>query len=612
MFRTYVVALCLSLTVAACGSSGSSNNSSGSGNGSGSGSGSQPPANPCSTAGATEVQALGSVAGGAPAPDKTRLIDGNPRGRLGEALWIHQEGEQRRASGRIRSPEAAQPSATSPAAAGDQDVGNIAVLQDSGDLVLPANFWDLSNAGLRFTRNGSSYTVTKIDATFRPTLGSAVTLGDDDSTERDVPFPFPFYGVNQTAAFVNSDGNITFGEEDRASTERNVARLLSGAPRVAPFLSDLNPSAGGKVFVNAASDQYTVTWCSVPAYGSKLTTTAQATLLPDGSVEMKFATVNITDAVVGISPGHTGDFTTDDLGTSSATGTGAIGERFASSGTLDTEAIARRFYQAHPDNYDQILIWTDAITIQDAFSYELTVANEIKGIGDDIYDLSSTFGSGGRLRSLVVMDYLGKFPADPNTVFLGENNTLSVMGQEVGHRWLAYLNFRDHTGAPSDALLGRDLAHWSFFFNSDASVMEGNEIQDLGGGQFKTVDAVKRYSLLDQYAMGLVPASSVPPFFYVESPVTNHTRADAPQIGVTFTGTRRDVLIDDVTAVEGPRLPVPAALPALHRQAFIYIVSNGHTLDQSQITKLEGIRAAWTGFLPQATNQRMVAVTTLR
>ena len=50
------------------------------------------------------------------------------------------------------------------------------------------------------------------------------------------------------------------------------------------------------------------------------------------------------------------------------------------------------------------------------------------------------------------------------------------------------------------------MAHWSFFMDSDASVMEGNDIEDLGGGSFRTVDAVRRYSRLDQYAMGLIPA----------------------------------------------------------------------------------------------------------
>ena len=134
------------------------------------------------------------------------------------------------------------------------------------------------------------------------------------------------------------------------------------------------------------------------------------------------------------------------------------------------------------------------------------------------------------------------------------------MGQEVGHRWLAFLEFRDRTGQRSDALLGRDLAHWSFFFDSDASVMEGNDIEDLGGGQFRTVDAVKRYSLLDQYAMGLVPDRARAAVLLRREPGEHVGRAHAriaPQIGVTFTGTRRDVLIQDVHRDRGPASPRP-------------------------------------------------------
>ena len=162
------------------------------------------------------------------------------------------------------------------------------------------------------------------------------------------------------------------------------------------------------------------------------------------------------------------------------------------------------------------------------------------------------------------MDWIGKYPEDPLQTFLGENNTVSVLGQEVGHRWLAFLEFRNHTGARSEALLGRDQAHWSFFFDSDASVMEGNDIEDLGGGSFRTTAAVQRYSRLDQYAMGLVSASQVPPFFYVDNPmnVADGRQADsAPRVGVTFNGTRRDVLIDDVIAINGPRVPVSRRRP---------------------------------------------------
>ena len=86
--------------------------------------------------------------------------------------------------------------------------------------------------------------------------------------------------------------------------------------------------------------------------------------------------------------------------------------------------------------------------IQDAFAYETTVANEIRGIGIDTFDASRDFGSGGRLRSFAVMDLIGKYPEDPTQKFLGENSTLSVLGQEVGHRWLAFFELpRPHRRA---------------------------------------------------------------------------------------------------------------------------------------------------------------------
>ncbi len=622
--RRAVVALLtstlLAFIISACGSSSGDNG----GSSGGSSGGGTTTVNPCLSA-ALEEQLepplTGMVAGGeAPqATDKKVLIDGDPRGRVLEAMWLHQASqEQRNRGGRSASTAEAPGSrtaATSPSRV-SEDVGDIAVLQDQGDLVLAANNLDIRGSGLRFTRNGSGYSVSKIDNSFRSTLGRQLTLGDDDSAQVSVPFSFTFFGTNQTDAFVNSDGNVTFGEEDRASTERNVSRLITGPPRVSPFLADLDPSSGGKVFVNAASDQYTVTWCSVKGFDSAKTVTVQTTLLPDGSIEMKYGdNFTLSDAVVGLSPGRTGQFQPIDLSTTtpSSAGNVAMGERFAESSTLDTVAAGKKFFATHPDSYDQILLWTDQPLIQDAFAYETTVANEIRGIGQDVYDLSNQFGSGGRLRSIVVMDWLGKYPDDPNQKFLGENDTLSVLGQEVGHRWLAYVDIRDHTGAKSDVLLGRDMAHWSFFFDSDASVMEGNDIEDLGGGQFRTVDAVKRYSRLDQYIMGLVPSSAVPPFFYVENPTgTTKERASAPHIGDTFTGTRRDVLIDDVIAVNGTRNPSSDSSPRTFRQAFAYIVTAGRNTDSSQVSKLDNIRRQWESFFRTATENRMTPNTSLR
>jgi len=610
----------MSVVVAACGggSSGGSNNGGNTGGGGGTSA-----TNPCTTAllaDTAEVAAVGSTArSGGPTEDKKKVIDGDPRGRIYEALALHEDAvarrEARARTALVQRDEtgAGQTAITAPAPVGE-DVGDVAVINDTGDLVLPQNNYDVRSTGLRFTRNGGSYTVSRIDGNFRGALGNRVTLSDDDSANVNIPFSFPFYGVGQTAAFVNSDGNITFGEEDKSSTERNIARLLTGPPRVAPFFADLDPTTGtGKIFVNAAADQYTVTWCNVRGFDSTRVVTTQATLLPDGSVELKYGdTINLGDSIVGLSPGHTGTFTSVDLTTSTASSAGAIGERFAQSSSLDTVAVAKKFYSTHPDSFDQILMWTDQPLVRDAFAYEVTVANEVRGLGQDIYDLSTSFGSGGRLRSMVVMDWIGKYPDDPTQKFLGENNTLSVLGQEVGHRWLAYVDFRDHTGARSDALLGRDLAHWSFFFDSDASVMEGNDIEDQGGGQFRTVDAVKRYSRLDQYMMGLIPASQVPTFFYVENPSSNKQRGDAPQVNISFTGTRRDVLIDDVIAINGARSPTSDVAPHTFRQAFIYIVSNGRTADSALVAKLDRIRSQWETFFGTATEGRMSGNTRLR
>jgi hypothetical protein len=542
-------------------------------------------------------------------PGKLRSMDPSPQWRVLEALWIHRQALLRR--GEVET--------LGPAKATSFDQGDIAVLRDQGDLIVPANAYDLVNLGLRFTRNADGgYDVRQGDAAFRTTVGNRVTLGDDDSIRVEVPFGFPFFGGTERTAFVNSDGNITFGEGDSASTDRSVGRLLTGPPRVAVFLSDLDPTTAGAVFVNAASDQYTVTWCGVRAFDSTRATTVQATLLPEGTVEMRFALgITVPDAVVGLSPGRTGSFRPIDLSGAGPTAGGgaAVGERFSEHPDLDAVTVTKTFYQSHPDSYDQLVMWTDANVVgADTFAFESTVTNEVRGIGLEIFDASREFGSAGRLRSYAVMDALTKYPDDPAQRFLGENTTLSVLGQECGHRWLAFVNFRDHRGERSDALLGRQEAHWSFFMDSDASVMEGNDIQDLGGGAFRTVDAVRRYSRLDQYAMGLVGPGDVPMFFYVESPTNlseTRDRESGPRIGVTFNGTRRDVLVDDIIAIHGARTPPAAESSRLHRQAFLYIVGGGRNPDAGQIAKVDRIRRQWETFFLQATENRMRADTRL-
>ena len=523
------------------------------------------------------------------------------RGRAYEELWKHEAAAARRIAAASVAP-----------AATTADIGQIAVVRDEGDLVLPANPYDLRAIGVAFTRNGSGgYDVRRSDRAFQSAVGDKIALGDDESASVTLPFTFPYYAGRYTTAFVNSDGNVTFGVEDHASTDRNVARFLTGPPRIAPIFDDLDPAQGGGVFRRIDGDALLLTWCDVPEFDAPSNrVTVQLRLAADGGIDFFYgATASPTAAVVGLSPGETGIFAPIDLSAAAAAtapiagGTGAVGERFANIRELDFVALTKKFYQTHGDDYDQLVLFTNTRTTRvGTFAFEFTVANEVAGIGQQVYDSSRDFGSRGRLRSVVDMDQLGRYPDDPRQRFLGENTTLSLLGQECGHRWLAFLDFRDGT-VNSSAMLGRDEAHWSFFFDSDGSHMEGNDIEDQGNGVFRTVGAVSRYSALDQYVMGLRAESEVPPMFLVTSVTSGQSAEDAPKTGVEIRGRRKDIRIADIVAANGARRPDAAGAQKGFRQAFIYLVSQtGESADD--LAKIERIRAAWETFFSESTDGR--------
>ena len=98
-------------------------------------------------------------------------------------------------------------------AATSSDIGDIAVIRDEGDVIVPPNAFDLKGTGLRFTRNSAGgYDVRQTDAAFRTTIGNRVTLTDDDTDPRGCRVLVPFFSGSERTAFVNSDGNITFRE----------------------------------------------------------------------------------------------------------------------------------------------------------------------------------------------------------------------------------------------------------------------------------------------------------------------------------------------------------------------------------------------------------------
>lgn len=493
-------------------------------------------------------------------------------------------------------------------------VGDVAVIVDDGSIVVHASQLDLEELGVQYDpQKKGGFRASASGAPVSDERGDKLDLDDDDSEEVQFPagFKFRFFGKAYQSMFVHSDGNITFVEPDASSFARDLARVISGPPRIAPLFNDLNPATAtgeGGVYVLASKTKVVVTWFDLPEFGRNNHNTFQVVLFPskgkvDGKIVFALGQLDASEAVVGIAPGNNSDVQLVDYTGDLPTGVikKGIVERFSMSEDLDHLAIARAFLREFADDYDHLVVWLDfpASLGGRTFAFELNLKNEIRGIGLPVFDISQQAGSKGRLRSYLQMGALSRYPSDPNTTFLGTNSTLDVLGQEGGHRWLAFVSFIDDNGQVNDALLGRDLAHWSFCHNSLASDVEGNEFREDGGGRFTSIAATMRYSPLDQYIMGLIPASDVPLFYYVD-PCAN--RAAAPEVGGGAQGQRMDVSVQQVIAAEGARVPAADKAPHDFKMAFILVAPAGTEPNPAAIEKVDRIRAAWEPYFAQATD----------
>jgi uncharacterized protein (TIGR03437 family) len=505
------------------------------------------------------------------------------------------------------------------------DAGDIAVLEDAGDLIAPYNGFDLDQHTITFTPAVGGYRFVTGSGSYDQTAAATGTflanLGDDDSRETSLSFAFPFYGNSYRAVFVNSDGNLTFGQPDTGTGDRSLGRVTSGPPRIAPLFRDLNPTQSLQgVFVLAEASRVVVTWAAIPDFDGTFPQTFQVRLFADGRVEFAYNGVATDAALVGISPG--GDQGTTTLvsfaGDTSAEYAGTIAERFTTTSEVDVFATAKRFYQTHEDAYDYLVIYNYAgvLAAPGALAYEMTARNVNRaGYGDIPTDTGREFGSLHRLQSVLNMGPLTQYPSnlDANVGSRGRitgDSAMTILGHEAGHLFLAFASVRNPQIADDRPMLKPDGVHWSFNFNSEASLLEGNRIRDDGNGSFFTTATVEGYSLLDQYLMGFVPAAQVPPTFYVansSSPAGRFSQANQ-----TVVGTRRDVHIEEIVQAEGRRAPDPDVSQRRFRFAFILVTDPQRPVSDVDMQTLETFRNRFPEYYSRYTGDHAIAETTLR
>lgn len=499
-------------------------------------------------------------------------------------------------------------------AAEGETAGNFALVEADASILVEENAFDLRAVSIAFVPldgEASRYRQQRDGSSVEPGLGQSLSLGDDDGRAVELGFEFPFFGRRARQLFVNSDGNLTFGVRDTASTQRSLARFLAGAPRVALFFNDLNPETGGQIRVANFPDRLVVTWDAVPEFSANNRNTFQVVLEPSGRIVFRFdQQVDARSAVVGISAGGApAEVNLVDLSGESFEGSGALAERFSPTRSLDDVAAARKFYRSFPDAFDQVLLWTNFdFDLEDAFAYEVDVRNNIEGIGLPVFDDSALWGSAGRLQSFVQMGNLKRYPENPE-LRVGRLTTLGLLAHESGHRWLATVRFINAEGIRSDDLLGRQRSHWSFFFDTDGSFLEGNDIEELTTGSFRTRATLPRYFNLDLYLMGFAPPAEVGPMFYVANAPGD--REAPPEVNVPITGQKRDVTLADIIRAEGPRRPEFQTSQKEWRQAWVIVYRPENPPTAEEIARVEAARAAWEPFFKEQTLGRGTVITSL-
>ncbi len=556
------------------------------------------------------------LAGGGLRARQEQVVCATHPERWKEELHLHRQSMRaRRAAGAVL---AARPATVA------RDVGHLAILEDSDGVVARRNDFNLDRRTIAFLPEAAStgrYRFQTSEESYDAQLVSAATpveLDDDDTRPLALPFPFPFFGAAHRQVFVNSDGNLTFHSGDTAITDRSLGRVTAGPPRIAGLFHDLDPSQpGGSVRVLAEASRFVVSWVNVREYrasGFGAQQTFQIRLYPDGRIEFAYAGITTRSAVVGIAPGGlVGSSAVVSFAAGNAQEfTSAIIERFTSIEEVDIVLAAQKFYETHDDSYDYVVIFNtlDIPASPGAVAYEVTLRNDRSGYGDLPVDIGREFGSASRLQAILNMGPLSQYPKDPAAPVparaLSGDTALSILGHEAGHLFLAFASVREPGSSSSRPMLGRQSAHWSFFFNSEASVMEGNRIRDDGPEaipRFTTVATAEGYSPLDQYLMGVRAPEDVPPTFLVGEPSLGPSNR-APQVGVSFHGTRRDISIGEIVQAEGRRTPDHTVSQRRFRFAFVVIVPPGAYPTPDEAAQVESYRQSFETYFHRAAGER--------
>src|SRR6266545_2936124 len=487
-----------------------------------------------------------------------------------------------------------------PAAAPAQQPGarHIAVIAADSTILEPGTPFPFTRRSLVFQPSAGGYTMATGPLDFEDQKGERSSAYYAEAIEIPLPFPFRFFGREYRTAYAYMHGVVMFARAEPLDQRLYPAVLARQPPLIAALFHSAQsspPGAGGAdgLYVNALPHRVVITWYRVmPAQVEGILNSFQAILYRDGRIRVAYLDMQDPEGLVGLS---TGDLAPNPveirLLDHEGTPMSATFYQWFRKPAYDSRAVARAFYHTYPDSFDALAIFENFPVSHPAVSLYLPVKNDVRGIGYDRFDRTAEYGSVGRLQGVLNLNSLELLGPSPGT---------GMLGHEFAHRWLASAGFLDD-GRRSTALVTG--SHWCFYVDTrtgrtwrdvpTTSFMFGSLWDELPDGRFRTGRATSwGYSPLDLYLMGLIPADSVPEFFYVAD-----VPGQGPECSVTgaseVQGRKKVVTIGQVIAAEGPRDPDVTRSPKHFRMAFVLLVPPGRPPRDSELALLERLRRDW-------------------
>jgi hypothetical protein len=199
----------------------------------------------------------------------------------------------------------------------------------------------------------------------------------------------------------------------------------------------------------------------------------------------------------------------------------------------------------------------------------------------------------------------------PNGKLVPYNYGLAQIAHEMGHRWSAFVSAK--VGAETIPL---GPTHWArglhapspfpFQRPTEASAMGGGVWQDNFDGTFTQLDddyyvPATGWSYLELYLMGFITAAEVPDFFILRNLAA---AGRDPQGRPIFKAERTKITVQDVIAVEGPRLPDVNKSQKRFNTGIVVMVEKGKTPSQALMDRAKGIRDGWIDYWAITTGHR--------